>query len=137
MHILPICKLLVTSSNKKLLVARRFLGNRFTGNRFTCSNKKLPGPLRGIGTQTLDICRQFPGRFKPVALAAGRDTSRRLAIEPHKHTHTHTYLVAGFSVNPDQAFSKEERPRKRRATERRKAGHVRSDYLAACPKVNT
>ncbi|CAK9068697.1 unnamed protein product [Durusdinium trenchii] len=31
------------------------------------------GSTGSIGTQTLDICRQFPGRFKPVALAAGRN----------------------------------------------------------------
>lgn len=31
------------------------------------------GSTGSIGTQTLDICRQFPGKFKPVALAAGKN----------------------------------------------------------------
>jgi len=31
------------------------------------------GSTGSIGTQTLDICRQFPGLFTPVALAAGKN----------------------------------------------------------------
>eukprot|EP00913_Durusdinium_trenchii_P018209 g17107.t1 len=37
------------------------------------SRISILGSTGSIGTQTLDICRQFPGRFKPVALAAGRN----------------------------------------------------------------
>lgn len=39
------------------------------------SDKRISilGSTGSIGTQTLDICRQFPGRLKPVALAAGRN----------------------------------------------------------------
>lgn len=31
------------------------------------------GSTGSIGTQTLDICRQHPGLFEPVALAAGKN----------------------------------------------------------------
>jgi len=38
-------------------------------------NKKIAllGSTGSIGTQTLDICRQHPGLFKPVGLAAGKN----------------------------------------------------------------
>jgi len=38
-------------------------------------NKKISilGSTGSIGTQTLDICRQFPGYFQPVALAGGKN----------------------------------------------------------------
>jgi 1-deoxy-D-xylulose-5-phosphate reductoisomerase len=40
------------------------------------------GSTGSIGTQTLDICRQFPGLFKPVGLAAGKNV--KLLLEQVK-----------------------------------------------------
>lgn len=40
------------------------------------------GSTGSIGTQTLDICRQHPGLFKPVALAAGKNV--KLLLEQVK-----------------------------------------------------
>eukprot|EP00435_Cladocopium_sp_Y103_P050900 s1442_g15.t1 len=73
----------VAAGRKRSRVLRRSWakGRNLVGTNTKETSNELPSDKRisilgstgSIGTQTLDICRQFPGRFKPVALAAGRN----------------------------------------------------------------
>ena len=42
------------------------------GSGRTCTTVALLGSTGSIGTQTLDVIRQLPGRYRVVALSAGR-----------------------------------------------------------------
>ena len=83
----------IATSNKKLLVAKNFLGNRFTGNRFTCRRKELvasppsPDPLATDSPPSPSLQQSWNwiilDRMVPRAL--GRGLSSTNSVELHLH----------------------------------------------------